>query len=54
MSQEKLSEAERKRRLRERVFGNVLPETTTDESRDEESRDSNEDELRRNVPPHHG
>jgi hypothetical protein len=46
------TEAERKRRLRAKVFGDVLPETTTDETRDE---DSDSDEwLKRQVPPHHG
>jgi hypothetical protein len=46
---------ERRRRVAE-VFGDVLPETTSDE-RDEPSapRESVSDEwLRRQVPPHHG
>ncbi|QIK68318.1 hypothetical protein G7072_01985 [Nocardioides sp. HDW12B] len=48
-------EAERRRR-RDRVFGAVLADTTADErghgsSAGDRSRD---DELRRNVPPHHG
>jgi hypothetical protein len=46
---------ERRRRLAE-VFGDVLPETTSDE-RDEQParRESSSDEwLRRQVPPHHG
>jgi hypothetical protein len=46
--------AERRRRLREKVFGDVLPETTKDESREEDSRDSNDEWLKRQVPPHHG
>ena len=46
---------ERRRRLAE-VFGEVLPETTSDEREpsppaDEEDRES---WLRREVPPHHG
>ncbi len=49
------AEAERRRR-RDRVFGAVLADTTADErgpgsSTSDRSRD---DELRRNVPPHHG
>ncbi|HSV41051.1 MAG TPA: hypothetical protein VLI04_19980 [Nocardioidaceae bacterium] len=52
MTDEKESEAERKRRLRAKVFGEVLPDTTTDESRDEEP--SNDEWLKRQVPPHHG
>jgi len=46
---------ERRRRLAE-VFGDVLPETTSDE-RDQPStkRESGTDEwLREQVPPHHG
>ncbi len=45
-----------KRRRRARVFGDVLPESTSDD-RDEESGSGGDDrdaELRRNVPPHHG
>ena len=41
---------------RARVFGDVLPESTSDD-RDEESGSGGDDrdaELRRNVPPHHG
>jgi hypothetical protein len=52
-------EAARKRRLAE-IFGDVLPETTSDE-RDPDDRaggragESASDEwLRRQVPPHHG
>jgi hypothetical protein len=48
---------ERRRRLAE-VFGDVLPETTTDErdpdSRPRESGDAGEAWLRAQVPPHHG
>lgn len=48
------AEAERRRR-RDRVFGAVLDDTTSDErghgSPEDGSRDA---ELRRNVPPHHG
>lgn len=43
------------RRLRQEVFGDVLPDTTSDE-RDESAREtgSNDEWLRSNVPPHHG
>ena len=52
--QERADEA--RRRLRERVFGDVLPDTTGDE-RDggaERSESGNDEWLRSNVPPHHG
>jgi hypothetical protein len=56
MTRKSDDEAERKRRLDE-VFGDVLPETTTDE-RDPESPDADEsardDWFRDQVPPHHG
>lgn len=46
-----------RRRRRQEVFGDVLPETTADE-RDEGSPESgergNDAWLRSNVPPHHG
>lgn len=47
-------------RLRDRVFGDVLPETTTDDraggpGAPESPADGGNDEwLRSNVPPHHG
>ena len=47
---------EARRRLRERVFGDVLPDTTADE-RDgggERGESGNDAWLRSNVPPHHG
>ena len=54
---EEPSEAER-RRLRAVVFGDVLPDATTDERGDEGTRSGGEDAaddwLRREVPPHHG
>ena len=48
-------EEARRRRVRQQVFGDVLPDVTTDE-RDEPSADGsgNDEWLRRNVPPHHG
>lgn len=51
------AEADRRRR-RARIFGDVLPETTGDDRADVSERDtdreSNDDWLRRQVPPHHG
>jgi hypothetical protein len=47
------SEAARRRRLDE-VFGEVLPETTSDERDDRETgSDSSDRWLREQVPPHH-
>lgn len=43
------------RRRREQVFGDVLPDTTSDDRDDDrEGRGGNDDWLRSNVPPHHG
>jgi hypothetical protein len=57
MTEGSRADAERKRRLAE-VFGDVLPETTSDERdpeaadvRDEAARDA---WYRDQVPPHHG
>ena len=48
------TEAARKRRLDE-VFGDVLPETTSDERDDRDPGDDASDRwLREQVPPHHG
>ena len=46
------TEWQRRRRLAA-VFGDVLPETTSDE-RDESDSGTAEEWLRRQVPPHHG
>ena len=50
-------EAERKRRLAE-VFGDVLPETTSDERDPADEADGSADRgdtwLKEQVPPHHG
>lgn len=46
-------EVERRRR-RARVFGEVLPEETSDDRAETESGGSSEEWLRRQVPPHHG
>jgi hypothetical protein len=43
---------ERRRRL-DAVFGDVLPDTTSDERGDAPER-GNDEWLRRQVPPHHG
>ena len=53
---DKLTESER-RLLRAKVFGDVLPESTSDDRDDATSEPASEgsDEwLRRQVPPHHG
>ena len=51
------TEAERRRR-RARVFGDVLPEGTSDERgngwSEREPREGSDEWLRRQVPPHHG
>ena len=47
----------RRRRLRDEVFGDVLPETTGDErgpGTGESGGGGNDEWLRSNVPPHHG
>ena len=66
-SREEPSETERteRRRLRAAVFGDVLPDATTDErgagwsDRDDDGgksggEDPTDEWLRREVPPHHG
>ena len=48
--------AEQRRRRLAEVFGDVLPDTTSDErddSSDGESSDRRDDWLRAQVPPHH-
>lgn len=45
---------QRRRRLAE-VFGDVLPEQTSDDAAEPETRPDGDDEwLKRQVPPHHG
>ena len=56
MSPESTSERDRRRRA-ERLLGELLPDTTgdeTDEGWNEKEGDSRDDEMRRDVPPHHG
>lgn len=55
------SPTERERRRRERaarLLGDLMPSTTRDETAegwgDERGGTSRDDELRRDVPPHHG
>lgn len=46
-----------KRRRAERLLGDLLPDTTgdeTDKGWSEHEGDTRDDELRRDVPPHHG
>lgn len=45
--------AARRARL-DRVFGDVLPEIQRDERGSAQDERASEEELRRNVPPHHG
>ena len=46
--------AARRRRLAE-VFGDVLPDQTSDDSEEPDAKPDGSDEwLRRQVPPHHG
>jgi hypothetical protein len=47
---------ETRRRRAERLLGDLLPDQTGDESGDAwgERADSRDEELRRDVPPHHG
>jgi len=45
---------QRRRRLAE-VFGDVLPEQTSDDAAEPDTRPDGDDErIRREVPPHHG
>ena len=56
MSLESKADRERRRRA-ERMLGELLPDTTgdeTDEGWSEKDGDSRDDEMRRDVPPHHG
>jgi len=51
------SEAVRKAQARKRldeVFGEVLPEQSSDDVEDPRERTSSDDWLRAQVPPHHG
>ncbi|WP_196803910.1 hypothetical protein [Marmoricola sp. URHB0036] len=48
-------EREKRRRRLAEVFGDVLPEQTSDDAEVPESRpDGNDEWLKRQVPPHHG
>ena len=54
MAEQQETPEERRRRLA-RVFGDVLPETTSDERDPGESEGRSDDDwLRAQVPPHHG
>ena len=52
------ADARARRRRAERLLGNLLPDQTTDETADawgdREGAGSRDDEIRRDVPPHHG
>ena len=48
------NEWERRKRLAE-VFGDTMPDTTSDERDEQPAKDSGSDQwLREQVPPHHG
>lgn len=46
-------EAARKRRLAE-VFGDVVPEQTSDDAAPDEPGENRDEWFKRQVPPHHG
>lgn len=50
------AERERRRQRLAAVFGDVLPEQTRDDTREgtERERADHDEQLRRDVPPHHG
>jgi hypothetical protein len=52
------SDARERRRRAERLLGGLLPDQTQDESADawgdQDRSEARDDELRRDVPPHHG
>ena len=57
MSSDKKADRERRRRKAEELLGDLMPDTTrdeTDEGWSEQKGGSRDDELRRDVPPHHG
>ena len=57
MSSESKAERERRRRAAE-LLGDLMPDTTSDESdegwSEKDEGATRDDELRRDVPPHHG
>jgi hypothetical protein len=55
VSPESKNERDRRRRA-ERLLGELLPATgdETDEGWNEKESDTRDDEMRRDVPPHHG
>ena len=57
MSEKPLTPAEREKRRRRlaEVFGDALPEQTSDDADEPQTRpDGDDDRIRREVPPHHG
>lgn len=58
MSKAKRTDDKARRRRAERLLGGLLPDQTRDESADawgdRESTVSRDEEIRRDVPPHHG
>jgi len=57
VSSESKAERERRRRAAE-LLGDLMPDTTSDESdegwSEKDESGTRDDELRRDVPPHHG
>jgi hypothetical protein len=55
MTPEEREEREARRRRLAEVFGDVLPDQTSDDADEPQTQDdSSEEWLRRQVPPHHG
>ena len=57
MSSDKKADRERRRRKAEELLGDLMPDTTSDETDEgwsEQKGGSRDVELRRDVPPHHG
>ena len=57
MSEKPLTPEEREKRRRRlaEIFGDVLPEQTSDDTAEPQVRPDGDDErIRREVPPHHG
>lgn len=56
-SEDEAASSKARRRRAEQLLGDLLPETTrdeTDEGWNEQKGDTRDDEMRRDVPPHHG
>ena len=47
-------ERDRRRRRLAEIFGDVLPEQTSDDKAEAEPQPDDDERFRREVPPHHG